>query len=92
MRKWGIKRLPGAGGTRMKVEETLAIGERRYVSILKVDEERFLIAAHPQGVVMLGRLDGGVEPGFGIELEHQIQNQAPIPVKEMEARMRGEQQ
>jgi len=91
LRKWGIKRLPGSGGNRMKIEETLALGERRYVSILKVDDERFLIASSPQGVGFLARLDGSVEPGFEQELEQHIQVQAPIPVKDMEARLKGEQ-
>jgi flagellar biogenesis protein FliO len=91
LRKWGIKRLPGSGGTRIKVEETLALGERRFVSILKVDDERFLIASYPQGLGLLARLDGSVEPGFGLELEQQIQGQTPIPVRDMEARLKGEQ-
>ncbi|MCL1893920.1 MAG: flagellar biosynthetic protein FliO [Holophagaceae bacterium] len=91
LRKWGIKRLPGSGGTRIKVEETLALGERRFISIVKVDEEHFLIASHPQGVSFLARLDGSAEPGFGRQLEQQIQFQTPIPVSEMEAHLRGEQ-
>jgi flagellar biogenesis protein FliO len=91
LRKWGIKRLPGTGGNRIKVEETLALGERRFVSILKVDDERFLIASYPQGLGLLARLDGSVEPGFGPALEHQINIQAPIPVRDMEAKLRGEQ-
>jgi flagellar biogenesis protein FliO len=92
LRKWGLKRLPGSGGNRMKIEETLALGERRYVSILKVDDERFLIASYPQGIGLLGRLDGSAEPGFGAELDQQMDIQTPIPVKEMEARLMGEQQ
>jgi flagellar biogenesis protein FliO len=91
LRKWGIKRLPGSGGNRMKIEETLALGERRFVSILKVDDERFLIASSPQGVGLIARLDGSVEPGFEHELEQHIQVQSPIPVKDMEAKLKGEQ-
>jgi flagellar biogenesis protein FliO len=91
LRKWGIKRLPGSGGTRMKVEETLALGERRFISIIKVDEDRFVVATFPQGVSLLGRLDGSAEPGFDRELEQQMQAQAPIPVRDMEARLRGDQ-
>ena len=92
LRKWGIKRLPGSGGTRMKIEETLALGERRFVSILKVDDERFLVASYPQGLGLLARLEyGSAEPGFGRELEQQIQAQTPIPVRDMEARLKGEQ-
>ena len=90
LRKWGIRRLPGSGGNRMKVEETLALGERRFVSILKVDDERFLIASYPQGIGLIARLDGSVEPGFGQQLEQQIQLQTPVPVREMEAQLRGE--
>ena len=91
LRKWGIKRLPGSGGNRMKVEETLAMGERRFVSILKVDEERFLIASHPQGMTLLGRLEVNFEQGLETELEQQMEVQAPIPVKAMEARLKGDQ-
>jgi len=91
LRKWGIKRLPGSGGNRMKVEESLALGERRYVSIIKVDDERFLIASYPAGVSFLARLEGDVGPGFGRALEQHIQVQAPIPVRDMEARLKGDQ-
>ena len=90
LKKWGIKRLPGSGGNRMKVEETLALGERRFVSILKVDDERFLIASYPQGVGLLARLDGNAELGFGHQLDREIQLQSPIPVREMEAQLNGE--
>jgi flagellar biogenesis protein FliO len=92
LRKWGIKRLPGSGGNRMKVEETLALGERRHVSILKVDEESFLVAVYPQGIKLLARLDGSAEPGFERELEQQLNAEVPtpIPVRDMEARLRGE--
>jgi flagellar biogenesis protein FliO len=91
LRKWGVRRLPGSGGNRMKIEETLALGERRYASILKVDDERFLIATYPSGVGLLARLDGSVEPGFDRALEQQIQVQSPIPVRDMEARLIGDQ-
>ena len=90
LRKWGIKKLPGSGGNRIKIEETLALGERRFVSILKVDDESFLIASYPQGLSLLARLDGSVEPGFDQQLGRQMQIQAPIPVREMEAQLNGE--
>jgi flagellar biogenesis protein FliO len=90
LRKWGLKKLPGSGGTRIKVEETLALGERRFVSILKVDDESFLIASYPQGLSLLARLDGSVEPGFDQQLDQQMHIQAPIPVREMEAQLNGE--
>jgi flagellar biogenesis protein FliO len=93
-RKWGIKRLPGSGGTRLKIEETLTFGDRRHVSILKADDEQFLIAVSPQGIQLLARLDGvsRAAPGdFGHTLEHQMELNRPMPVKEMEAMMRGDQ-
>jgi flagellar biogenesis protein FliO len=90
-RKWGVSRLPGSGGTRLKVEETLALGDRRFISILKVDEERFLIALGPQGVNLMTRLDN-VEAGgparFEEALDRQLALNAPIPVRDMEAMMR----
>jgi flagellar biogenesis protein FliO len=94
-RKWGASRLPGSGGTRLKVEETLSLGDRRFVSILKVDEERFLIALGPQGVNLMARLDNveaGGPPRFHEALERQLDLGAPVPVKEMEAMIRREQQ
>jgi flagellar biogenesis protein FliO len=92
LRKWGVKRLPGSGGSRMKIEETLAMGERRFVSILRVDEERFLVASHPQGMSLLGRLEVNFEQGLGAEMEQQMEVQAPIQVRDMEARLNGGRQ
>jgi flagellar biogenesis protein FliO len=94
-RRWGARRLPGSGGGRMKVEETLALGDRRFVSILKVDEERFLIALGPQGVNLMTRLDN-VEAGgparFEEALGRQVQITTPMPVREMEAMLQRERQ
>ena len=56
-RRWGAKRLPGSGGSRLNVEETLALGDRRFVSILRADDETFLIALGPQGATLLARLN-----------------------------------
>ena len=92
-RKWGAGKLPGSGGNRLKVEETLALGDRRFVSILKVDDERFLIALSPGGVNLMTRLDN-VEAGgptlFSQALERQVELNAPMAVKDMEALIRRE--
>ena len=92
-RRWGASRLPGSGGTRLKVEETLALGDRRFISILKVDEERFLIALGPQGVNLLTRLDN-VEAGgpaqFAEALDRQVALNSPRTVRDLEAQMRRE--
>lgn len=92
-RKWGAKRLPGGGGTRLKVEETLAFGDRRHVSILKADDEQFLVAITPQGISLLARLDGVSQApppgGFTETLNREMDLNRPMPVKEMEALIRG---
>ncbi len=91
-RRWGAKRLPGSGGTRLIVEETLALGDRRFVSILRADDEKFLIALGPQGVNLIARLDS-VEAGgpgnFAEALERHSDIATPMAVKDVEAMMRG---
>ena len=92
-RKWGAGKLPGSGGSRLKVEETLALGDRRFVSILKVDDERFLIALSPSNVSLMTRLDSveaGGPPLFADALERQVTLNAPMAVKDMEAMIRRE--
>lgn len=93
-RRWGANKLPGSGGARLKVEETLALGDRRFVSILKVDEERFLIALSPQGVNLMTRLDS-VEAGgpaeFERALERQVNLTTPMAVRDVEAMLKRDQ-
>ena len=93
-KRWGAKRLPGSGGTRLNVEETLALGERRFVSILRADDELFLLALGPQGITLLARLDHVEEGGpgtFAAAMERQADIATPMAVRDVEAMMRGEQ-
>jgi flagellar biosynthetic protein FliO len=88
LKKYGRGRLPGGGGGRLRIEETLALGDRRFVSILDVEGERFLLGLTPQGLALIARLDpadrGG--PGtFDHALARQVDLGRPVPVKEMEA-------
>lgn len=88
LKKYGRGRIPGGGGGKLRVEETLALGDRRYVSILDAEGERFLIALTPQGISLISRLDPGDrgEPGtFDDALSRQVDLGRPVPVKEMEA-------
>jgi flagellar biogenesis protein FliO len=90
LRKYGMKRLPGAGGNRLKVEETLALGDRRFVAILRADEERFLIAMGPQGLSLLSKLHGA-EPSFEAVLQQQAETGRPMPMRELERMIQGDQ-
>ncbi len=93
-RKYGMKKFPGSGGSRLKVEETLALGDRRFVSILRADDERFLIALGPQGISLLARMDGVEQEAsgnFSEALEHHVELTRPTSVREVEAMMKGDQ-
>jgi flagellar biogenesis protein FliO len=88
LKKYGRGRVPGGGGGKLRVEETLALGDRRFVSILDVEGERFLVALTPQTISLLSRLDPGErgEPeAFDEALSRQVDLGRPVPVKEMEA-------
>lgn len=88
LKKYGKGRLPGTGGGKLRVEETLALGDRRYVSILDAEGERFLIGLTPQGISLISRLDAGDrgEPDtFDEALSRQVDLGRPVAVKEMEA-------
>ncbi len=91
LKKYGRGRIPGSGGQKLRVEETLALGDRRYVSILDAEGERFLIALTPQGISLLSKLDPGErgEPDtFDEALSRQVDLGRPVPVREMEAMLR----
>lgn len=91
LKKYGRGRIPGGGGQKLRVEETLALGDRRFVSILDVEGERFLIALTPQAISLLSRLDPGDrgEAGtFDDALHRQVDLGRPVPVREMEAMLK----
>lgn len=90
-KRWGAKRLPGSGGTRLNVEETLALGDRRFVAILRADDEKFLIAMGPQGVNLVARLEGVEAPGPA-DFKEALDGQdiaTPMAIKDVEALMKG---
>jgi flagellar biogenesis protein FliO len=91
LKKYGRGKLPGSGGGKLRVEETLALGDRRFVSILDAEGERFLIAMTPQGISLISRLDTpetGEAGTFDEALSRQVDLGRPVPVKEMEALLR----
>lgn len=56
-RKYGAKALTGSKTNNLSVEESLSLGDRRFISILRADGERFLLALSPQSIHLLARLE-----------------------------------
>ena len=46
---------------RLKVAETVSLGEKRFVSILQVDGEQFLVGGSSSNVVLLAKLEVNAE-------------------------------
>lgn len=46
---------------RLKVSETVSLGEKRFVSILQVDGEQFLVGGSQSNVVLLAKLEAKPE-------------------------------
>jgi flagellar biogenesis protein FliO len=56
--RWG-RRKP----RRLRLCESLPLGERRFVAVVEFDEARFLVGGTPSSLVLLSRLeDGGAGP------------------------------
>lgn len=92
LKKYGKGRLPGTGGGRLQLEETLALGERRYVSILRCEDERFLVAMTPQGVTLLSHLDLNPRTAvdnFGNAFDEQMNLPHPVPIRDAEEMLRN---
>jgi Flagellar biosynthesis protein, FliO len=43
----------------LRVEETISLGEKRFVAILQCDGERVLLGGAPNGISVLFKLDSG---------------------------------
>jgi len=62
------KRATQASSRRMRIRETISLGEKRTVSILQVDGLDFLIGSSTAGVQLLSVLNNrqpNIEPGSG---------------------------
>lgn len=46
---------------RLRVAETLSLGEKRFVSILHVDGEQFLVGGSPSSITLLAKLEANSE-------------------------------
>lgn len=57
MRSGSRALLAGRASRRLSVSETVSLGEKRFVSILCVDGEQFLVGGSSSNVVLLAKLD-----------------------------------
>lgn len=58
LKRWLFWQRPRRRERRLRLVETLALGERRFVAVLNVDGREFLVGATPQSVALLGELAG----------------------------------
>lgn len=54
---WLIERHAKCASKRMRLEETVSLGEKRIVALIQVDGQRFLIGGGSSGVSLLTALD-----------------------------------
>lgn len=54
---------------RLQVQETVQLGEKRFVSILRVDGEQFLIGGSAAGVTLLASIQPDAAASFATVLE-----------------------
>lgn len=71
-RRFNGARLPrrGAGRLAMRLAGSLPLGERRFLTVVEVEERRFLLGVAPQAISMLAELPApppsdGTEPPAG---------------------------
>lgn len=102
-KKYGAKALTAVKNKNLSVEETLNLGDRRFISIVQADGERFLLALSPQSIQLLARLQSADElqglplpegqthnPAFENNLKQEMSQLTAVKLKDMEAKMRGE--
>jgi hypothetical protein len=56
-----IARLGRSHPRRLRLAETLPLGERRFVAVLEFEEFRFLLGGTASSLVLLARLDAGAQ-------------------------------
>jgi len=64
-----VLRLSRRAPRRLRLCESLPLGERRFVAVVEFDRARFLVGGTPSSLVLLSRLadDAGVRDGDGAD-------------------------
>jgi flagellar biogenesis protein FliO len=60
-----LLRLSSPAPKRLRLFESLPLGERRFVAVVEFDTERFLVGGTPSSLVLLSRLGDAEEPAEG---------------------------
>jgi hypothetical protein len=55
-RIWKVAKTRGAARQHLRVCETVSLGEKRFVAVVQVDRERFLVGGAANCIAMLARL------------------------------------
>ena len=68
-----VLRLSRRAPRRLRLCESLPLGERRFVAVVEFDQARFLVGGTPSSLVLLSKLadDGGVQDEAGGEAESE---------------------
>jgi flagellar biogenesis protein FliO len=79
-----VLRLRGRARKRLRLCESLPLGERRFVAVVEFDAARFLVGGTPSSLVLLSRLSDtgdGSEDAIGGEIEDASGMAAPAGKK-----------
>jgi flagellar biogenesis protein FliO len=58
LRRWlQVRREERSGDRRLRVAETVSLGEKRFVAVVQVDGRHFLLAGGPTTIALLAQLD-----------------------------------
>lgn len=72
-RRTPLARLTIRAGRRLRLRETLSLGDRRMVAILECDGKQFLLAASAQSISLLAPLD---RPDAGLRMVQGVETRA----------------
>jgi Flagellar biosynthesis protein, FliO len=76
--RWMVRQrqrvLTARTSRRLRVVESVSLGEKRFVSILNVDGEQFLIGGSTSNIALLAKLDGEQTTSFEKALARSVRN------------------
>jgi Flagellar biosynthesis protein, FliO len=83
LRQWlQARRLERSSDKRLRVAETVSLGEKRFVAVVQVDGRHFLLAGGPTNIALLAQLDPN-EP-----FEDVLKKTMTVPTKQPAKRKR----